>query len=247
MLKRPKEKVWIYNQPEEPYPRIPGANGLLLAPSGRGKTTTWIAMLLGPYRHKFARIFVFSPNIHIDSAFDDLKDYVRKELGVDQDKEQTFFDTWDEEALTKIISTQHKLIRHCKDKKCKKLHAVLVVIDDWADRPDIMHKAGNLMTSLFIKGRHAGLNTWVASQAYRSVHPVVRANYRFVICWKLNDAKQRDAILESFSAIAPKPVLLEMYLDATAGRHDFWYIDLCAEDGVAFYKGFDERYVLPDE
>ena len=27
------------------------------------------------------------------------------------------------------------------------------------DRPDIMHKACNLMTSLFVKGRHAVLNT----------------------------------------------------------------------------------------
>ncbi len=126
----------------------------------------------------------------------------------------------------------------------QKLHSILVVIDDWADRPDIMHKAGNLMTSLFIKGRHAGLNTWVCSQAYRSVHPVVRANYRFVICWKLNDAKQRDNIIESFSAIAPMPVLRQMYDEATAGKHDFWYIDLCHANGVAFYKGFDEQFLL---
>jgi hypothetical protein len=76
------------------------------------------------------------------------------------------------------------------------------------------------------------------------VHPVVRANYRFVICWKLNDAKQRDAIIESFSAIAPTPVLRQMYDEATAGKHDFWYIDLCHADGVAFYKGFDEQFLL---
>ncbi len=244
MLKRPKEKIWHYPEIPEPYPKIPGANGLLLAPSGRGKTTTWIAMLLGPYRGKFARIFVFSPNINIDSAFDDLKDYVSKDMGVDQDREKTFFDSWDEAALEKIIATQHKLIRYEKDKKFKKLHAVLIVIDDWADRPDIMHRAGNLMTSLFIKGRHAGINTWVCSQALKSVHPVCRANFRFVICWKLNDAKQRDAILESFSAIAPLSTLRQMYDQATSGKHDFWYIDLVSPDGVAFYKGFDEEFIL---
>ena len=73
-------------------------------------------MLLGPYRGKFARIFVFSPNINIDSAFDDLKDYVAKDMGVDQNREKTFFDSWDEPALEKIISTQHKLIRY-EDRK----------------------------------------------------------------------------------------------------------------------------------
>ena len=149
-------------------------------------------------------------------------------------RKKTFFDTWDEAALEKIIATQHKLIRYEKAKGFKKLHAILFVVDDWADGPDIMHKAGNLMTSLFIKGRHAGLNTWVCSQAYKAVHPVVRANYRFCLCWKLNDAKQRDAILESFSAIADITTLRQMYDQATAGRHDFWYIDLVAPDGVAF-------------
>ncbi len=78
----------------------------------------------------------------------------------------------------------------------------------------------------------------------KSIHPTVRANYRFVICWKLNDAKQYDALLESDSAIAPIPVLREMYDQTTAGRHDFWYIDLVAPDGVAFFKQFDEQFVL---
>ena len=245
MLKRPKEKVWIYDQPRLHHlPKIPGANGLFLSPSGRGKTTTWIALLLGPYRHKFARIYVWSPNIHIDSAFDELKAYSEKELGVDQEKEKTFFDNWSEGDVDAVIQRQHKLIQYMKAKKMKKLHPILIAIDDWADRPDVMHKAGGIMTSLFIKGRHAGINTWICSQALKAVHPTARANFRFVVVWKLNDAKQRDALLESFSAIASLSVLREMYDTATAGKHDYWYIDLVADDGVAFYKGFDEKFVL---
>ena len=60
----------------------------------------------------------------------------------------------------------------------------------------------------------------------------------------LNNAKEREALIESFSAIAHPKLLREMYDTATAGKHDFWYIDLVDDDGVAFYKGFDERFVL---
>ena len=39
-------------------------------------------------------------------------------------------------------------------------------------------------------------------------------------------------------------VLREMYDMATASKHGYWYIDLVADEGVAFYKGFDEMFVL---
>ena len=120
MLKRPSEKVWNYDQPPAPFPGIPGANGCFLAPSGRGKSTTLISMLLGPYAKKFARVFIFSPNVHVDSAWDTWKDFNRKVLKVDEEKEQTMFDEWDEQKLKEIVAQQTKLIKHMRDKKMKK-------------------------------------------------------------------------------------------------------------------------------
>ena len=99
MLKRPPEKVWKYDQPPDPFPQIPGANGLFLAPSGRGKSTSLIAMLLGPYAQKFARVYIWSPNVFVDSAWDAWKKFNRDVLKVDEEKEQTLFDEWDETKL----------------------------------------------------------------------------------------------------------------------------------------------------
>ena len=68
-LKRPAEVKSNFRRPPEPFPQMPGASGALLAPSGMGKTTTLIAMLLGPYDGIFDRVQVFSPSVDVDSAW----------------------------------------------------------------------------------------------------------------------------------------------------------------------------------
>ena len=247
MPKRPKEKVWNYDQPPEPFPRIPGANGCFLAPSGRGKTTTWLSMLMGPYARKFARVFIFSPNVHVDSAFDAWKKFNREVLKVDEEKEQTLFDTWDEDKLHAIVAQQTKLIKHMKDKKIKKLYAICIVIDDWSDRMDIMKRAGGILTSLFIKGRHSGINTWCSCQALRTMHSVARANFRFIVVWKLNNFLEKQKLLEEFSGILPPGVVDKMCTMATKGKHDFMYINLVADSPEdMFYANFDHRMVYKE-
>jgi hypothetical protein len=63
ILRRPLEIAWSGIQ-------TPGANGVFLAPSGMGKTTTLIAMLLGPCKGIFDQVVhVFSPSVDIDSAW----------------------------------------------------------------------------------------------------------------------------------------------------------------------------------
>ena len=152
-------------------------------------------MLLGPYAHKFVRVYIFSPNVHVDSAWDAWKKFNREILKV-PDEEKTMFDEWDEAKLKEIVAAQTKLIKHMKDKKMKKLYAICIVIDDWSDRTDVMKRAGGILTSLFIKGRHSGINTWVSAQALRTMHSVARANFRFIVVWKLNNALELGKLLE---------------------------------------------------
>ena len=180
--------------------------------------------------------------MHVDSAWDTWKDFNRKVLKVDEEKEQTMFDEWDEQKLKEIVAQQTKLIKHMKDKKMKKLYAICIVIDDWSDRTDIMKRAGGILTSLFIKGRHSGINTWVSAQALRTMHSVARANFRFIVVWKLNNQLEKQKLLEEFSGVLPPGVVEQMYSIATAGKHDFMYINLVGgDDGPTFYKGFDHR------
>ena len=48
-------------------------------------------------------------------------------------------------------------------------------------------------------------------------------------------------MLEESSGVLPPDVVEQMYHIATAGKHDFMYINLVGEDGPEFYKGFDHR------
>ena len=243
MPKRPREVTWEYDQPPEPFPKIPGANGCFLAPSGRGKSTTLIAMLLGPYAHKFSRVYVFSPNVHVDSAWDSWKKFNREQLHVDEQKEQTMFDSWDEGKLRDIVDNQTKLTQYMKSRKYKKLFSICIIIDDWSDRLDVMKRAGGILTSLFIKGRHGGINTWVSAQALRTMHNVMRANFRFICVWKLNNQLEKQKLLEEFSGVLPPGVVEQFYQAATRDKHGFLYINLVGPEGPEFFKNFDRRLV----
>ena len=149
MLKRPAEVS--FRKPPEPFPQTPGANGCFLAPSGMGKTTTLIAMLLGPYSRVFDQIHVFSPSVEVDSAWQPVREFAKHLEG------STFHSEWNEPALRQILEDQRAKIKNLKDAKSKKpLPQILTIIDDFADRYDIMHAASNIFTTLFIRGRHLG-------------------------------------------------------------------------------------------
>ena len=45
-----------------------------------------VSLLLDMYRGAFARIYVFSPSVDIDAAWRPVKEYIEKDLGVDEKK-----------------------------------------------------------------------------------------------------------------------------------------------------------------
>ena len=59
--KRPKEVTFTFPQPPDPFPPSQ-RSGALIGPSGVGKTTTAISMLMGPYRNVYSRVYVFPPS-----------------------------------------------------------------------------------------------------------------------------------------------------------------------------------------
>ena len=51
---------------------------VLLGPSGSGKTVLLVSMILDIYRDCFARIYIWSPSIHVDSVLSPVKEYLKK-------------------------------------------------------------------------------------------------------------------------------------------------------------------------
>ncbi len=51
---------------------------LLVGPSGSGKGILLSNMILDIYRDCFSRYYIFSPSIHVDMAWQPVKDYIEK-------------------------------------------------------------------------------------------------------------------------------------------------------------------------
>jgi hypothetical protein len=132
-------------------PKVP-IRGALVGGSGSGKSRALVSMLLHQYRGCFSRIFVFSPSVDIDMTWEPVKKYVESELKVNLEREPSFFDEWEPDKLGKIIDEQYRLIEFQKKKGYKRLYSICVVIDDFADRPDLMHNNANLLSRLFSEG-----------------------------------------------------------------------------------------------
>ncbi len=234
-LHRPAEVHWNFRKPPEPFPQTPGANGCFLAPSGMGKTTTLISMLLGPYRGIFNEIHVFSPSVDIDSAWTPVKEFEQHLEG------SSFHSEWDEAALRAVLDTQRDKIKKLKDAKSKKpLPQVLTIIDDFADRWDVMHSATNILTTLFIRGRHLGSSCWLSSQKLTAITSVARVNFRFMCVWRLRNWREIEVLMEELSAL-----IHEMYQTAIDDEdHSFWYINLVAKKREEmFFVRFDHKMV----
>ena len=166
-------------------PLVP-CTGIFLGPSKSGKTVTLISLILEQCRGVFERIYIFSPSIDIDDGWIPLKKYIEEDLELNTEREQAYWEDWDEPALRRIIQQQRKITEASKKSEMKKLYQVLIILDDLADMPQL-HKPNGALDTLFIRGRHMQISTWVSSQKLRLISAAVRVNQQFLCCWRLRN------------------------------------------------------------
>ena len=162
----------------------------------------------------------------VDSAWDPVREFAK---GL---KASSFNSEWDEKVLIEIMDKQKAKIKELKLANNKKpMPQCLCVIDDHADSPYIMHSASNILTTLFVRGRHFGSSCWISSPKLTAISACARCNFRFMLVWRLRNKKELlDGLLYELSALFPLPVLYEFYEQAiNDAEHNFWYIDLVAK------------------
>ena len=153
------------------------------------------------------------------------------------------------EFRVETLDQHREKIRVLKAAKSKRhLPQILVIIDDYADRWDIMHRAASILTTLFIRGRHMGCSCWISSQKLTAISSVARVNFRFLCVWRLRNQKEIYALLEELSALYPIPVLHQMYETALEDEpHSFWYINLVAKKKEDMFHIRFEHKMLWDQ
>ena len=213
-----------------------------LGPSKSGKTVALISAILDQYRTAsgesvFERIIVMSPSIEIDDAWKPVKHFIEHDMGVNTDREHVYFDKWDEGALRTIIEQQKKITRTTKEMGFKKLYQILIVIDDFADQPELHRRTGDgALDTLFIRGRHMQISTWVSSQKLRLISAAVRVNMQFMCVWRLRNQLELEAVLEELTALLPKKELQAIYEEAIREPYSFLFIHYLKPRSEMFYK-----------
>ena len=224
---------------------------LIVGPSGSGKSVLLVDFLVRLYKHAFQRVYVFSPSVHIDSAWKPVFKYVEKTLGVDSEREPWASDEWDDEKLKEIVSTQAAVIKEQKRQKAgKELYGIAIIVDDFADDPRIMASragaaaGGSMLNTLLVRGRHMQISTFMSVQKMRLAGSILRVNAQAMCIFRLRNRLELDAIIEELSAVYDKNTLMEMYELATREPYSFWYIHLAAkrrED--MFFLRFEKRMI----
>ncbi len=112
-----------------------------------------------------------------------------------------------------------------------------------------MHSASNILTTLFIRGRHIGISCWLSSQKLTSISQIARVNFRFMLVWRLRNQTEVMALMEELSAVYPIDVLHNMYEAALQDRdYSFWYINMVAKQKEdMFHIRFEDKMILEEQ
>ena len=231
----------------EHVPKLP-FRSIIVASSTGGKTVLVQNLILNVYRNSFARIFIFSPSVHNDPTFTEVKKYIRDELHVDDEKEQIYFDNYNPSDLENVIERQKKIINYMKSKKIKKLHSILIVIDDHADDPKFV-RYSKLLHGLFTRGRHDAVSVICSTQKYNVLAPIIRLNASSLYIFRLKNASELMSFIEENSAIVDKQQLLDMYHQAVNfAPYSFFYVNMNAKDiNKMFHINFEQAFQITND
>ena len=196
------------------------------------------------YGGKFSRIYWFSPSATVDDGLDPLKDYVKNLQ--DQEADPTFHDDFDVDFIKKLLERQKKITEYLKRKGTKRRFNICIVVDDHADNPSAMHRAGGILETLYVRARHFGLSTIVSSQKLKLISSTVRVNLTALFVFRLrNHSDLLEGVVREYSALIDAKTLMAMYRAAVSRPYGFLYVNLLAKDlDHMFYSSFISRFQL---
>ena len=87
-----------------------------------------------------------------------------------------------------------------KKQNHKKLHQILVIIDDFADDPSFT-RSSKLLHALYVRGRHNMISTITSTQKFNAIHPIIRVNATELYVYRLRNTKDLDTFIEEVSAV----------------------------------------------
>ena len=184
-----RSKEWAVDQPVHDILPMSPKRIALLGPSGSGKTQLIQSMIIDMCRTKagkscFSRIYIFSPSVHVDTAWMPVKKFCEEVLRQDEKEEKYCFDTFDAGELDKIITTHKKVTAAGKNAEMKRLFNILIALDDVADDPRVARNERQIH-ELYFRGRHHKISILISTQRCRSIAPQIRTQRTALFVFRL--------------------------------------------------------------
>ena len=231
-----------------PFASLP-SSWIFSGPTSSGKSQAWLSLILRVYKGMFDRIYVFSPSILVDDSYTELRKFLDKM----SPNEKLYYEDLDQNVLGKIISDQTAICEMCK-KRNLKCPEILCVIDDMADRSDVLNRrssarnGGSHIVSLAVRGRHSHISWMVSTQALNLVSLPVRKNVRNLIIYRARSAKEIDSLCEELAAVYDKDTLLKLYKTAVDDQpYSFLNVKLDASDRRDMFWLRWEARLIPED
>ena len=146
---------------------------------------------------------------------------------------------WDPEE---IVDTAASMTAYQR-KKGRPPFSIAVVVDDHAEDSKVVR--GKELGGLYLKGRHYGISTFVTSQSYKLLDPIIRKNALSLLAWRTRTSgasSDSQAIAEAVGGTLPGGARQAQGLlkDITSERYQFAYIDATAQPGKIWHRGWEE-------
>jgi hypothetical protein len=220
-------------------PKLP-TRAILCGASGEGKTHLLSRLLTEDYAGCFQAIYLWSPSVDLDPAYDSIKKYVADKLQPDH---QWMFDSYEASELQGVIDEQACIVKLMKSEKRRRMYSIAIVIDDFSDSPEFTRNSKQLW-SLFARGRHMFISTFVLSQRWRSLAPICRLNASVVYLHRLRNTKDQEAVGEELGGDRGKDELVWAFKTAVADQaYSFLKIDLMVPPRERWQVRMDGPYL----
>jgi len=207
---------------------------LLIAPSGTGKTTMLVNMLIRPemYCGYFNEVYICSPSIYTDYKWKPVRD-----LYDDKDKPKYLLDHYDTSMVSTVVENQKTIIRELDSHK-ELAPRILLVFDDILAEKLFQVSTTGPLEDLFARGRQLNISVMVSSQFYKQISTRARDNPTNIVLMNIGrNKKELKNVAEELSGpISDKQffTLWQLMIDPK-NPHDFMHI--VAENNLK-----DERF-----
>ena len=181
-----------------------------------------------------------------DTIWNPVREYIDEKINLL--KEKVYFETYNSDELLNIIETQKRVIEYEKMKKHKKLHQILIIVDDMADSAEFCRHS-KLLHSLYIRGRHICCSVITSIQKYVCLSTIARVNATSIFVFRLRSWQDLQTWLDECAALLKsKDTLYDIYKLAIEDQpYSFLYIDLTAKDiNKTFHIRFDKIIKIKD-